>query len=127
MPYKLMPSIALKSFNCFLLVIFRKTIARFEIIAPLKPEIENETSFIAAIEHPSTIGIKLAQTAGEYVVPNKGPLKITENTGSAALITCVNDTAIFENDTHAETCPTMWKNATGKTAIRNVFDTFGFS
>merc|ERR1712205_191057 len=127
MPYKLIPSTALKSFNCFLLVMFLNTIATFEIIAPLNPEIENDTSFIAAIEQPNTIGIKLAHTAGEYVAPNNGPLKITENTGSAALITCVNDTAILENDTHAETWPTMWKNATGKTAIRNVFDTFGFS
>jgi hypothetical protein len=106
---------------------FLNTIAMFEIIAPLNPEIENDTSFIAAIEQPITIGIKLAHTAGEYVAPNNGPLKITENTGSAALITCVNDTAILENETHAETWPTMWKNATGNTAIKNALDTFGFS
>ena len=41
---------------------------------------------------------------------------ITDITGSAALTTCVNETAICENETHAETCPTVWKNATGISA-----------
>ena len=50
---------------------------------------------------------------------------MTENTGSAALITCVNDTAILLKLTHAETCPTVWKKATGATANRKTFDTTG--
>ena len=36
------------------------------------------------------------------------PDSTTENTGSAALMTCVKLTAIFEKLTHADTCPTAW-------------------
>ena len=84
------------------------------------------TSFMAAMEQPATMGIREYQTAGANVWPRSGPERTTENTGSAALITCVNDTAILLKLTHAETCPTVWKKATGATANRKTFDTTGF-
>lgn len=46
-----------------------------------------------------------------------------EKTGSAALMTCVKETAIWEKDTHAVMCPRRWKSATGTMAMMNSLDT----
>mmetsp|Transcript_2608 Transcript_2608/g.6131 ORF Transcript_2608/g.6131 Transcript_2608/m.6131 type:complete len:147 (+) Transcript_2608:747-1187(+) len=93
--------------------------------APLKPPMLKLTSFIAAKEHPATIGRSERYVIAEKDSPMKTDVKITENTGSAALTTCVNDTAILEKDTQADTWATVWNRATGARLNMSFGDTFG--
>lgn len=71
------------------------------------------------------MGTSEAHTDGEYVTPSRGPDSPTVNTGSDALITWVKLTDILQKLMHAATCPTLWKNATGNSDLRNPGGRFG--
>lgn len=87
----------------FLEVMFRSTMPKLEIMALLNPPHAKLTSFMAAREQPATMGSNDNHTVMGYVSPSNGPASATEKTGSAALTMWVKDTAIWLNETHAET------------------------
>lgn len=46
-------------------------------------------------------------------------------TGSAAFTMCAKETAIWEKETHADTCPMVWNRATGSRAMRKPWSILG--
>lgn len=73
-------------------------------MAPDRPSKLKEASVMAAREQPKTMGRIESQTCNGYESPRNEENR-TEKTGSADLMTCVKETATFENETQAEIWP----------------------
>uniref|UniRef100_A0A7C8ZVR9 Uncharacterized protein n=1 Tax=Opuntia streptacantha TaxID=393608 RepID=A0A7C8ZVR9_OPUST len=105
----------------------RKTKAKFDIIAPMKPTMSKLSSVTAASAQPPMMGSNDMYTPAGNVSPSKNLETTTLKAGSALLIIWVNETATFDMLTVAATCPIVCATATGNRAFQKSKSVLGVS